>query len=269
MGRADMNDRISLNAFTSIDQSNATEVYIRALEDFNGIVQLQELKRSEKEAVPVSSTVLDVGCGFGLESLAFAGRAGGAVHGLDKSEQFIVEARRRASQAGFTINYKVGTADALPYPDRAFDHVRAERLLIYFADVAPALAEMRRVLRSDGTMAVIEPDFSTTTVNITDRALLRRVMAHEADTAVSQSWLPGRLPALLSELGFKDIAVSTRVLIFPQDLAAAYFSGAGQKAADDGAISAVEHENWKRELRDLHSSQSLFGSEGYFLFFCR
>ena len=260
---------LSLNAFTAIDQYNATEVYIRALEDFDRIEQLQELKQIEKAAVPTSSSVLDVGCGFGLESLAFARWGIGAVHGLDRSELFIAEARQRAAQAGLAIDYRVGSADELPFPDGSFDHVRAERLLLYFDDVVPAIAEMKRVLRPGGTLALLEPDFSTTTVNLEDRVLLRRVMAHEADTAVAQSWLPGRLSTLLPKLGFNDISIATRVVVFPQDLAAAYFLGAGQKAGDAGVISAAEHEAWQREIGALRSDKALFGSEGFFLFICR
>jgi SAM-dependent methyltransferase len=265
-----MAEDLSLNAFTSIDETEQVQTYIRALEAFDRIGQLQELKQLARATLKPGGAVLDVGCGFGLETMRLAEQAGRAsTCGIDKSARFIEEARRRAKAANLAIDYEVGSADALPYADASFDHVRAERLLIYFGDVRPALAEMRRVLRPGGTLALIEPDFGTTTVNLPDRNLVRRVMAHEADTAVAQSWLPGRLPAILAELGFSDVAIATRVLVFGQDLAVDYFLGTGRKAAAAGAISEAEHTAWKGGIADLRQSEHLFGSEGYFLFTCR
>jgi SAM-dependent methyltransferase len=267
-----MNEDLSLSAFTAVDRVEELRTYIDALVAFDGIAQLRELKQSARALVQPSARVLDVGCGFGLETTRLAYLAGpGSVAGIDKSAHFIEEARRRAAAAGLEIDYKVGGADALPWPDASFDHVRAERLLIYFEDdvLRRAVAEMKRVLRPGGVLALIEPEFGTTTVSLEDRNLVRKIMAHEADAAVAQSWLPGRLPALLAELGFTDVDVTTRVVVFPPDLAAEYFSGAGQNAARDGAISTAELEAWKSEITHLHQSGRLFASEGFFLFMAK
>lgn len=263
-----MHETLSLNAFTAIDETGQAAAYIAALEAFDGIDQLQELKRLEREMVRPGSAILDVGCGFGLETVPLARRAGkgGTVCGIDRSEAFIAEARRRATAQGLPIDYRVGDAAGLPYADHSFDHVRAERLLIYFDDVERVLAGMRRVLRPDGVMALIEPEFCTTTVNVSNRALVRRVMAHEAETAVAQSWLPGRLAAMLRDLGFADIALSSRVVVFPQQLAADYFLGAAAKAAKVGVLSEGELAAWTAEIRGLLEGGRLFASEGYFLF---
>lgn len=266
-----MNKELSLNAFTAIDDTGQTATYIAALEAFDRIEQLQELKRLEREMVRPGSAILDVGCGFGLETVLLARRSGnnGTVCGIDRSEQFIAEARRRANDLGLSIEYRAGTAAQLPYADGSFDHVRAERVLIYFEDVEAVLAEMRRVLRPKGVMALIEPEFCTTTVNVSDRALVRRIMAHEAETAVAQSWLPGRLAAMLADLGFADVSVASRVLVFPQQLAAEYFLGAAAKAAEGGAISNDELAAWTAEIKSLLEANRLFASEGYFLFTSR
>jgi len=266
-----MNENLSLNAFTAIDRAGHTPTYIAALEEFDRIEQLQELKRLERDTIRTDSAILDVGCGFGLETESLARRCGGSgiVCGIDKSEQFIVEARRRAANNGSAIEYKVGLATALPYADASFDHVRAERVLIYFDDVESVLAEMRRVLRPTGVLALIEPEFCTTTVNVSDRALVRRIMAHEAETAVAQSWLPGRLATLLADLQFADVSMASRVVVLPQKLAADYFLGAASKAAKDKAISSDELVRWTQELASLRSAGKLFASEGFFLFVCR
>ena len=128
---------------------------------------------------------------------------------------------------------------------------------------------MRRVAKPGGGLAFIEPDFSTTTVNLADRAAVRRALAHEADTAVVESWLPGALLGLLEDLGLGGIAVATRVAVFPQDLGATYFSGVGRHAAEAGALSAAELEAWLAGIAELHGHGRLFGTVGYFLFTAR
>ncbi|MFC7396470.1 methyltransferase domain-containing protein [Chelatococcus sp. GCM10030263] len=254
---------LALHSFTALDKVQDTETYIAALTQFDAIAQMQELKAIERAQVAPGATVLDVGCGFGLETLRFAA-AGHPVTGLDKSADFIAEARRRAAAQGLAAAFAVADADALPYPAASFDHVRAERVLIYLEEPERAVAEMRRVARPGATLSFIEPDFGSLDVNLADRGVVRRAMAYEADTAVAQSALPGRLAGFLADLGL-EVEIATRVVIFPQDLAAAYFSAIGRHAARDGALTAAEGEAWAAEVATLHARGRLFGTIGYFL----
>ncbi|MCC6793292.1 MAG: methyltransferase domain-containing protein [Thermomicrobiales bacterium] len=263
---------ISLSQFRAVDRAANVPAYVTALEAFDAIPELQELKALGRERGGVSPgrKVLDVGCGFGLETLRLASLAGpGNVTGIDKSADFIADAKARAASAHLAIHYDVGDAEALPYPAGSFDCVRAERLLIYLSDPAKAVAEMRRVARPGGRLALIEPDFSTTTINLPDRPMIRRALGHEADTAVVQSWLPGPLLVILRDLGLADIEVATRVVVFPQGLASEYFADVGRHAAAAGAISAGELAEWLAGIDGLAAKQALFGTVGYFLFTAR
>lgn len=266
-----MTDDISLKSFTALDRVQDVEAYVRALEAFDEIPQLQELKRIARDMLKPGWNVLDVGCGFGLETVRLARIVGqaGRVAGIDKSADFIAEAKKRAIATGLAIDYRAGDAQALPYADQSFDAVRAERLLIYLRDWDKAVAEMKRVARPGAPLALIEPEFGTTTINLHDRALVRRAMAHEANTAVVESWLPGQLYYALGDLGLHDVTISTRVVVFPQDLAAIYFSDVGRNAAKDGAISDAELSVWLTNIADLHKKGRLFGSVGYFLLTAR
>lgn len=266
-----MQDDLSLKSFDNLDMVRDLDAYVRALEAFDAIPQLQELKSTARAEITPGASVLDVGCGFGLETerLAAAAGPGGRVAGVDKSEGFIAEAKKRAARAGLTIDYRTGDARNLPYADASFDFVRAERLLIYLGDWENAVSEMLRVAKPGASLAFIEPEFDTTTVNIADRGLVRRVMAHEADTAVAQSWLPGPLSTELANLGLREIRMSTRVVVFPQDLAAVYFADTARHAEADRRISAAELSGWLAGIADLHARGCLFGSVGYFLFTAR
>jgi SAM-dependent methyltransferase len=266
-------DDLSLKQFVDMDRAGHVASYVAALEAFDAIPQMQELKALARErgGFGPGKSLLDVGCGFGLETLRLAALAGpgAAVSGIDKSADFVADAAARAAAAGLAIDFRTGDAAALPWPDARFDCVRAERLLIYLADWAAAVREMRRVAKPGGGLAFIEPDFSTTTVNLPDRAAVRRALAHEADTAVVESWLPGALLGLLEDLGLGGIAVATRVAVFPQDLGATYFAGVGRHAAEAGALSAGELDAWLAGIAEMQRRRRLFGTVGYFLFTAR
>ena len=262
---------ISLHGFTQADHRGADfAADVQALEAFDALAQLQELKALARERTLTGpgKAVLDVGCGFGLETLrlARAVQPGGRVSGVDKSGEFIAEAGRRAAAAGLEVELTTGDAQRLPYADASFDIARVERVLVYLPDPAKALAEMRRVVRPGGRLAVIEPDFGTNAVNFPDRGLARRVLDHECDAGVPQGWLVRDLLGMLGDAGFKDVDLATRVVVFTPDLAAGYFAQTGRSAHQAGVIDEGELGRWTATIAGLHGRGRLFAAIGYYLF---
>ncbi|WP_421725210.1 class I SAM-dependent methyltransferase [Bauldia sp.] len=92
---------------------------------------------------------LDVGCGEGRISRLLSER-GYQVTATDPVPAFVEAAR----EAGSAENYRVAPAAALPFSDAAFDLVVAYNVLMDVVDVPAAVCEMRRVLRSSGTLIV-------------------------------------------------------------------------------------------------------------------
>jgi ubiquinone/menaquinone biosynthesis C-methylase UbiE len=261
---------ISLKEFVSASHGTEFSSYISALESFDRLEQLQELKAlgHERTGIHDGARVLDVGCGFGLETLRLARLAApsGSVAGCDLSSDFLAEAQRRASAAMADISYQQAHVETLPYPNHSFGIVWSERLLIYVPDVTRAASEMRRVLHAGGHVACIEPDISTSTLNLADRSLVRRVMGNEADNNVAHGWLPGQLGRILKTVGFSDIRLATRVVVFSPALAASYFAQCGRSAAANGVISDSELQYWTSEIETLLKEDRIFASVGYFLF---
>ena len=54
---------------------------------------------------------------------------------------------------------------------------------------------------------------------------------------IVHGWLPGQLRRILDDVGFCDIRLATRVVVFTPGLAASYFARCGDSAAADGVIS--------------------------------
>ena len=95
--------------------------------------------------------VLDVCCGTGDLALACA-RAGSRVTGLDFSERMLERARRKAPE----LEWVRGDALALPFAAASFAGATVGFGVRNVADLERALAELRRVLRPGGRVAILE-----------------------------------------------------------------------------------------------------------------
>jgi ubiquinone/menaquinone biosynthesis C-methylase UbiE len=104
--------------------------------------------------------ILDVGCGIGADLPALAERVGadGLVVGIDQNPH-LLQAAQQAQATRNNVRVSLGKAEQLPFAHRSFDGVRADRMLQYLAEPAVALAEMWRVLRPEGIVTLIEPDW--------------------------------------------------------------------------------------------------------------
>ena len=96
--------------------------------------------------------VLDVATGTGLVAQALCAR-GFRVTGLDQSPEMLARAHERF---GDRVALVEGTAEELPFADASFDHLTFTYLLRYVDDPAATLAELARVVRPGGTIAMLE-----------------------------------------------------------------------------------------------------------------
>jgi ubiquinone/menaquinone biosynthesis C-methylase UbiE len=94
-------------------------------------------------------SLLDAGCGAGL-ALRLAAEQGARVSGLDASAALLDVARGRLPDA----DLRVGGIEELPYDDATFDVVTAYNSIQYASDPKTAVAELARVARPDGRVAI-------------------------------------------------------------------------------------------------------------------
>ena len=100
--------------------------------------------------------VADVACGPGVSALHAAERTGCQVVGVDLSPACIERARKAARAAGLDRRacFVVGDAERLPLADSSVDGVLCECALCTFPDKTAAAAELARVLRPGGKLAL-------------------------------------------------------------------------------------------------------------------
>ena len=121
--------------FQTSDSALDVEAMVRWLDRVDAHPPTAQLKQSMLELCPVAAgdRVLDVGCGVGHEVLRLAERVGpaGRVVGIDPSAPMIAQARRRAADRPLPVEYEIGDAHELAFPEEVFDLCRTERVLRY------------------------------------------------------------------------------------------------------------------------------------------
>ena len=110
-------------------------------------------------AIAPNARWLDVGCGTGVfTALVLDIASPAAVSGVDPTVVQIEHAR--GQPVGQRADFQVADAQALPFPDDAFDAVVSALVINFIPDRGRALAEMRRVGRPGGTVAGYVWDFA-------------------------------------------------------------------------------------------------------------
>jgi ubiquinone/menaquinone biosynthesis C-methylase UbiE len=107
------------------------------------------------EAVDLRSVerVLDVACGNGNAALA-AARRFAHVTGIDYVPALLSRAASRAAADGVTLDLREGDAEALPFPDGAFDVVLSTFGVMFAPDQERSARELLRVCRHGGRIGL-------------------------------------------------------------------------------------------------------------------
>ncbi len=114
-------------------------------------------------------SLLEIGCGIGVDSIRLAGR-GFDVTAVDLTENALHIARQFAARRGVEIEFRLGNAERLDFPDGSFDTVYSFGVLHHTPDIARSVSEVHRVLRPGG-IAYIMLYHRDSLVNLAHRLL--------------------------------------------------------------------------------------------------
>jgi ubiquinone/menaquinone biosynthesis C-methylase UbiE len=100
--------------------------------------------------------ILEVAPGPGLFSIELAKRGAFRITAVDISETFVNIARDNAAREKVTVDFRLGNASRLAFPDGSFDFIFCSAAFKNFADPIGALREMHRVLRPGGRALIVD-----------------------------------------------------------------------------------------------------------------
>ena len=157
--------------------------------------------------------ILDIGCGTGT-FLAGCMATGLDIEatGLDLSFSMIHKAKTKADGIGAgkaTISFMVGDAEQLPFESGYFDMVSCSNSFHHYPDQSQAVREMRRVLKDDGELIIIDGYRDDPLGYLIYEVL---TVAIEKDIGYCSR---RRFMKLLKEAGFKKVTYQTRGLFPP------------------------------------------------------
>ena len=129
-------------------------------QEYRRIPSLLMLIRELKLFLRDCSSVLDIGCGGGLDSMMAAIMTGptGRVVGVDLSPEMVARARHNLESAALenVMFHDSVSAEALPFPDSSFDAVVSNGVFNLVPDKIKAVSEVFRVLKPDGRLMMAD-----------------------------------------------------------------------------------------------------------------
>jgi SAM-dependent methyltransferase len=193
----------------------------------------------DQTQLAAGTRLLEIGCGVGAV-LAVLGQEypGVRLFGVDIEPKQLEFAREHLARSGVEATLVDGDALALPFEDRAFDHVWMMWFLEHLADPPEVLREARRVMAPDGAITAIEVDYSTCHAEPSTPAIEALFDAMVRGMAAS-GWSDAgtRLPGWLREVGFRSVHDGERPVWWEGD----ELAGQANYAADviESALGAL------------------------------
>jgi SAM-dependent methyltransferase len=224
---------------------------------------------------PPGSKVLEAGCGVGAQTILLAkGSPQAQIISIDASEESVEQARVLVERKGI-VNVSLQVADIfdLPFCEESFDHLFVCFVLEHLQKPLDALACLKKVLKSNGSITVIEGDHGSTYFHPRSVDALHAIQCLvDVQARLGGDALIGRrLYPLLEQAGFKGIEVTPRMVYVDSskpELVEGFtrntFIAMVEGARDDAlAMGLTTQEAWEKGISDLYRTTR---SDGVFCY---
>ena len=227
---------------------------------------------------PDGSRVLEVGCGVGAQTVILARNSPGAnFTSIDISPASLDAAAALAREEKITnVTFEIADIFSLPFKTETFDHIFVCFVLEHLRNPVEALIRLKKILKKEGTITIIEGDHGSTFFHPESRAAQQAVqcLVH-VQARVGGNALVGRqLFPLLLNAGFKRPVVSPRFVYvdssrpelvegFTRNTFIAMVEGVRDQALE---AQLIDEERWEQGISDLYAATAADGTFCYTFF---
>ncbi len=247
------------HGFMAVDQQDNPRAWVQCLDRVRAEPFYQRYKARVMAllAPQPHQQYLELGGGTGDDARALAHTTAARVTMLDVSQTMIQEARQRGLR-----NVLVGDAASLPFASASFDGCWADRTFQHLRHPTAALQELVRVLRPQGRIVVVDPDYDTQVVTVPNQVLARRIRRYRADVGLQNGTLAHDMVRLFVAAGLSDVQVEGMTPVVQDPKAVDKVMGLRTWAASahrHGHLSGEEATQWEQAIDDAMA-------QGYFLY---
>lgn len=156
----------------------------------------------EMASVSDKDTVLDVACGSGIVSCAFA-EVASHVTGIDITPAMLEQAQILAQQKNLiNLSWQQGDIETLPFPDATFSLVLSRYAFHHFLQPDVVLSEMVRVCRPGGRILIADVALPPDKVNAYDRIEKLRDPSHTRALTLEE------FPKLIADANLQNVKLA-------------------------------------------------------------
>ncbi len=215
---------------------------------------------------PKGSKVLEAGCGVGAQTVILAKNSPGAlIISMDISSESLDKARSLIKKSRINnVEFRIADIFDLPFEDNTFDHVFVCFVLEHLREPIKALKNLKKVLKKEGTLTVIEGDHETSLFYPESKDAMKtiRCLIDIQKKLGGDSLIGRRLYPLLKKAGFNNINISPRFVYadesrpkmtegFTKKTYIAMVKGVEKQAI---ACGMIDKKTWNKGIRDLSKS---------------
>lgn len=247
--------------FQKAAASESPEAMFQFLDAADKMAQVQQAKQIVRDALMprAGQEFLDVGSGLGHEVQRLAQLVGstGRVVGIDANPAMVAEATRRAAHLDLPITIEHGDGEALRFADGSFDGSRAERVLMYVPQPERVIAELARVVRSGGRVAVFDFDYGSILIDGPDEKTARQVQAILA-ASVPNGTVGRRLARYFRAAGLVDVSVEPYPIQLPYPLYQRLVATTLRSANARGEFADAALASWSAAMAEANARGEFF-----------
>ncbi|MBI5894759.1 MAG: methyltransferase domain-containing protein [Desulfobacterales bacterium] len=219
------------------------------------------------------SRVLEAGCGVGAQTITLAHNSPGArITSVDISENSLAQARAAMAAAGVAnVVFQQGDIFHLPFEPASFDHIFVCFVLEHLAQPVQARLGLKSLLKTGGTMTIIEGDHGSAYFHPDSEAARKAIQCQvELQRRAGGNANIGReLYPLLNAAGFGSVHVSPRMVYvdssrpglvegFTEKTFTAMIEGVCQPAVEAGLMDAKAFDDGIRALYRTTEADGVF-----------